>query len=373
MAKLFVFDAGHGGHDNGASGHGINEKEYVLKLVKQAKEIMETEYEGANVKLTRSNDKYLTLGERARIARNAGADAFLSFHNNAFNAQSNGVESFVHSNSTASVPLAQKLNDKILKAARSEEKTMDRGVKKANFGVLRGTYKSMLAVLTENLFLSNASDVRILKSAGMIDKLARAHVEALADEFDLKTTGKKVSGASTSVPSGSTKEAFKEKHPEVWMEEGSEYKELQEKLKAVGFDPGPIDGIFGQQTLEATQAFQEAQNVSNPLGDHFGVPGPATRKVLDEVVNEQKESKSGLPGGVLKKGDRGDDVRNVQRALASVYFYPDKDAKNNGVDGVFGPKTKNAVERFQSIHVPDEVDGVYGPNTKAALEEVMDD
>ncbi|QGX65945.1 hypothetical protein GPA07_11020 [Bacillus sp. ms-22] len=37
----------------------------------------------------------------------------------------------------------------------------------------------------------------------------------------------------------------------------------------------------------------------------------------------------------------------MQEALAAVYFYPDKGAKNNGIDGYYSPKTENAVKRFQ--------------------------
>ena len=54
-------------------------------------------------------------------------------------------------------------------------------------------------------------------------------------------------------------------------------------------------------------------------------------------------------GQVLRQGNRGDAVRQLQNMLAKKYFYPDKGAKNNGIDGIYGAKTKNAVERFQMI------------------------
>jgi Putative peptidoglycan binding domain. len=41
---------------------------------------------------------------------------------------------------------------------------------------------------------------------------------------------------------------------------------------------------------------------------------------------------------------KGTNVRQVQNALAVLYFYPDKGAKNNGMDGVYSPKTANAVK-----------------------------
>ncbi len=79
---------------------------------------------------------------------------------------------------------------------------------------------------------------------------------------------------------------------------------------------------------------------------------------------------SSLPSGVIRQGAKGTNVRIIQQALASVYFYPEKGAKNNGVDGIYGPKTADAVKRFQSMNGLTQ-DGIYGPQTKKALEKVM--
>ncbi|MEC1546387.1 N-acetylmuramoyl-L-alanine amidase [Bacillus halotolerans] len=76
-----------------------------------------------------------------------------------------------------------------------------------------------------------------------------------------------------------------------------------------------------------------------------------------------------LPSGIYKVTRpmrKGDDVRQIQKALAALYFYPDKGAKNNGIDGVYGPKTANAVKRFQSVNGL-SADGIYGPKTKGEL------
>ncbi|MEH7476502.1 N-acetylmuramoyl-L-alanine amidase [Bacillus altitudinis] len=81
-----------------------------------------------------------------------------------------------------------------------------------------------------------------------------------------------------------------------------------------------------------------------------------------------------LPAGILKVTKpltKGSAVKAVQQALASIYFYPDKGAINNGIDGYYGPKTANAVSRFQMMHglTPD---GIYGPKTKATLSKVIE-
>lgn len=63
---------------------------------------------------------------------------------------------------------------------------------------------------------------------------------------------------------------------------------------------------------------------------------------------------------------KGAAVKQIQKALAALYFYPDKWAKNNGIDSVYGPKTANAVKRFQSVNGL-TADGIYGPKTKSKL------
>ncbi len=63
-------------------------------------------------------------------------------------------------------------------------------------------------------------------------------------------------------------------------------------------------------------------------------------------------------------------MTQVQRALAAAYFYPDKHAKNDGIDGIYGPKTANAVKRFQTMNGL-QADGIYGPKTKDKLEAVL--
>ncbi|MCY7827656.1 N-acetylmuramoyl-L-alanine amidase [Bacillus spizizenii] len=67
---------------------------------------------------------------------------------------------------------------------------------------------------------------------------------------------------------------------------------------------------------------------------------------------------------------KGDDVSQIQKALASLYFYPDKGSKNNGIDGVYGPKTADAIRRFQLMHGL-SADGIYGPKTKERIEALL--
>ncbi|MGN7326552.1 peptidoglycan recognition protein family protein [Bacillus pumilus] len=80
-----------------------------------------------------------------------------------------------------------------------------------------------------------------------------------------------------------------------------------------------------------------------------------------------------LPSGIIKVTKpltKGAGVKALQEALAAVYYYPDKGAKNNGIDGYYGPKTANAVKRFQLMNGL-TADGIYGPKTRNKLQSLI--
>jgi N-acetylmuramoyl-L-alanine amidase len=76
---LVVIDAGHGGHDPGAVGIDFREKTLALGLALALRQELLREG-GVRVALTRSDDRFLALDERVEIARQLGADLFLSIH-----------------------------------------------------------------------------------------------------------------------------------------------------------------------------------------------------------------------------------------------------------------------------------------------------
>lgn len=79
--KTVVLDAGHGGKDPGAVANGIREKDINLKVAILISDILRKK--GMKVVLTRGNDVYLKLSDRAGIAVRENADAFVSLHCNA--------------------------------------------------------------------------------------------------------------------------------------------------------------------------------------------------------------------------------------------------------------------------------------------------
>ncbi len=76
---LVVIDAGHGGFDPGAGTGSLKEKALTLSLAKALRDAL-LAHGGIRVALTRDDDRYLLLPERAGIARRLKADLFISIH-----------------------------------------------------------------------------------------------------------------------------------------------------------------------------------------------------------------------------------------------------------------------------------------------------
>ena len=145
--KTIVLDPGHGGSDQGASSSTPSkslEKNYTLKTAKELKKLLNKE--GAHVKMTRSNDKYVSLDDR-----NIKGDAFISIHNDALDSSNaNGVTVYWFKDKQES--LAQTLNSAIQKKAL----LTNRGSRQQNYQVLRQT--DIPAVLLELGYISNPTD-----------------------------------------------------------------------------------------------------------------------------------------------------------------------------------------------------------------------
>src|SRR5690625_7631647 len=66
MVKIYI-DPGHGGADSGATGHGLQEKKLTLQIAQKAREEL-SNYNNVTVKMSRTNDKTVSLQQRTNEA-----------------------------------------------------------------------------------------------------------------------------------------------------------------------------------------------------------------------------------------------------------------------------------------------------------------
>ena len=170
--KTIVLDPGHGGSDQGASSSTPSkslEKNYTLKTAKELKKLLNKE--GAHVKMTRSNDKYVSLDDR-----NIKGDAFISIHNDALDSSNaNGVTVYWFKDKQET--LAQTLNSAIQKKAL----LTNRGSRQQNYQVLRQT--DIPAVLLELGYISNPTDESMINDQLHRQVVEQAIVDGLKQYF----------------------------------------------------------------------------------------------------------------------------------------------------------------------------------------------
>ena len=221
--KTVVIDAGHGGHDPGALGKHIQEKEITLAIALKLGDLIKKNLPEVKVIYTRSTDVFIELKQRAEIANKNNADLFISIHVNSNpNINAAGVDTWV---------MGQYKNNENFQVAKSENKVIlaesnygsqyegfdpnstesyiifnlmqnafigqslefatdvqqevavdgrkDRGVESAPFLVLWKT--TMPSVLVETGFISNADDEKLLISEDGQIQMSNAIFRAFKD------------------------------------------------------------------------------------------------------------------------------------------------------------------------------------------------
>ena len=250
--KTIVIDPGHGGDNQGALGVAkIHEKFLTLELAYALRARLQRDYPEARVVLTRYWDRSMGLSERVHLANAQGADVFLSLHyNSAPHERAVGVETYFLTPEQAS-PEAPKTEGQPLASAsgaatglapedtsqprqgtyndamstlvhdlkRMEQhansgllaqlvqrhlmqqlKGVDRGVKQANFGVLRGAL--MPAVVIEAGFVSHPKEGKLLVAPDHRARAVEGLIEALT-AFDEALASKYARDAAPQTPSPS--------------------------------------------------------------------------------------------------------------------------------------------------------------------------
>jgi peptidoglycan hydrolase-like protein with peptidoglycan-binding domain len=117
---------------------------------------------------------------------------------------------------------------------------------------------------------------------------------------------------------------------------GDAVRRIQERLRSLGFYQGEPDGYFGSETERAVRAFQRSRGIAED-----GVVGEQVYRALEgRTPPVTTPDDRPIPRGGLSYGDRGEQVRELQRRLnASGYSVT--------VDGEYGDETATAVRRFQ--------------------------
>jgi N-acetylmuramoyl-L-alanine amidase len=178
LVYKIALDAGHGGTDNGASGNGIHEKDITLKLI-QAIDNKLKSYKDVQTLQTRPKDEFVGLTERCNISNNWKADVFLSCHiNAATDINARGWQSHIYSGNIDARTVAYQnvIHENVIQAIKKYNVT-DRGKDRNDFAVLRQT--DCVAILTENLFITNSADATLLKDDAFIESVAEGHVIGL--------------------------------------------------------------------------------------------------------------------------------------------------------------------------------------------------
>lgn len=168
-----VLDAGHGGNDPGAVHEDVLEKEITLEITRMTKELLKES--GYTVGMTRNNDSFIELGERATYATRRNAKVFISIHCNASeNSSGNGIETFYSK--------SKELNNNILaemiqNAVIEQTEASNRGIKTENYTVL--VRSNMPAALIEVGFITNETEKELLQDPSYQQKLAKGISEGI--------------------------------------------------------------------------------------------------------------------------------------------------------------------------------------------------
>jgi len=144
--------------------------------------------------------------------------------------------------------------------------------------------------------------------------------------------------------------------------EGPKVKALQGALKELDFYSGALDSNFGPGTQQAVIDFQKMNAITQT-----GLADPLTQQTLFEgkpknAAGRTTEVKTlpAIPGLILRPGDRGDAIVELQQRLNELGFY------KGGIDADYGEGTQAAVTAFQR-EKGIKADGIAGSVTQALL------
>lgn len=186
MATKIVVDAGHGGSNPGAVYQGRRESDDALRLATAVGKILEAN--GYDVTYTRTSDVTQSVGQKAAIANEEGADLFVSIHRNAgeYPGQYSGVQTLIYDDTGIKKQMAENID-----ANLAELGFRNAGVSiRPNLVVLNST--QMPALLVEAGFIDSDTDNRLF------DSRFQAMAQAIADGIMETLEGAQVASSNIS-------------------------------------------------------------------------------------------------------------------------------------------------------------------------------
>lgn len=240
IVMKIMLDAGHGYNTPGKrSPDGMREYEFSRAVANYARQLL-VNYKNVTVYFSHSDQEDVSLRERTDKANRLDVDIFVSIHANAYGSggwnNTGGIETYVY---PTRPPLAYELAQKIQRNLVLSTGLENRGVKTADFHVLRET--KMDAVLAECGFMTNQEEVKLLRSETYRKTVAEAIVKALIDQFKLQP----LTNAAPSIALAPTKSpaltANKSAGGRYKVQAGAfddeqNAQELAERLRKAGFD-----------------------------------------------------------------------------------------------------------------------------------------
>lgn len=231
-----MLDAGHGFQTPGKrTPDGLREYEFNRAVASHAKALLD-KYKEVTVYFAHSDLEDVPLHKRSGQANAVKADVYISIHANAFGNGSwndaGGIETYAYSlEAQESLKLAEKIQSTITAMTG----LLNRGVKTADFQVLRET--KCPAVLVECGFMTNREEARLLHSDDYRKLCAEAIVKSIVQHFNLN---------SGTLPS----EKPRKNHADavIYRVQAGSFKnrenaeELVKRLKKAGFDSTVIQG-----------------------------------------------------------------------------------------------------------------------------------
>ncbi|WP_158588653.1 N-acetylmuramoyl-L-alanine amidase family protein [Butyrivibrio sp. X503] len=194
---IIVIDPGHGGEGDrnlGAQYNGLSEKALTLQVANAMKTELE-KYENITVYLTRTDDRFISLEDRAAFAKSVNAEFVFSIHFNA-SAEHNFYGSEVWTSAFDKYYQAGMNFGNIETSELSALGLYQKGVKTKlgskgsdYYGIIRNSVaRDIPCVIIEHAYLDHGYDLPLVKSADFMTKLGAADARSVAKYFGLKST-----------------------------------------------------------------------------------------------------------------------------------------------------------------------------------------